>query len=302
MRLINKLLRALHNGFNRDPGAVPVLQLEQTSGHYQLRLEDSTLTLDYDNLPQTTWDLNQDTLTYAQLAEDLTAYFSTVTWVDIGQAGRATRTVARLDTSGTSIVISSYSATVWLVMDSYTSPLIAAKAAISDMLAQIFLHTAEVNWLDEWGSYLGFVRQTQEADSTYLQRMINALLKPKCNNIALELILSEHYDLTTQVTDDVKKPGVFNAVMSFDLLGADDNPKTALANATALINTVKAAGTKLGAFELVANRTLQDSVTTSLMDNAGITQTIVHYYDGTYLHNGAIHYQSDFLRETLDDF
>ena len=302
MRLINKLLRALHNGFNRDPGAVPVLQLEQTSGHYQLRLEDNTLTLDYDDLPQTTWDLSQDTLTYAQLAEDLAAYFSTVTWVDIGQAGRATRTMARLDTSDTSYLISRYSATLWTLMDSYTSPLRDAKAAISDMLAQLFLHTAEVNWLDEWASYLGFIRQAQEADSTYRQRMINALLKPKCNNIALELILSEHYDLNTSVTDDLKYPGVFNAIMSFDLLGADDNPKTSLANATALINTVKAAGTKLGAFQLSASRLLQDSVTVSPLDNAGLTQTTVHYYDGTYLHNGAIHYQSDFLRETLDDF
>lgn len=302
MRLIRKLLMALHHGFNRDPKAVPVLQLEHNNGSYQLRLEDDRLTLYYDDLPQTTLDLSEDGQTYVQLADQLSAYFSPVTLVDEGQGNRPTRTIARLDNTGTSYVLSSYSTPLWTVMDSYTSPLIAAKAAIDDMLAQIFFHTAEANWLDEWSRYFGFSRQLQEADSRYRQRMINTLLKPKCNNLALELILSENYDLNTQVTDDWKNPGVFNVVMSFDLLGADETPKTAIANATPLINTVKAAGTKLGAFSLDDSRSMLDAVSVSAIDEAGLTQTIVYFYDGTYLHNGVIHYQTYILRETLDDF
>ena len=150
------------------------------------------------------------------------------------------------------------------------------------------------------------LRSTQAFEYAYsLESWASKILRDEL----LENQLDSYDDNWSQPLPETAIPGGTITAQLYDLQGrfnlnnlADDNPKTALANATVLINTVKAAGTKLGAFELVANRTLQDSVTTSLMDNAGITQTIVHYYDGTYLHNGAIHYQSDLLRETLDDF
>lgn len=74
-------------------------------------------------------------------------------------------------------------------MRTYGWELDEQKKNIRDAERQMYMHSAEDDWLDYWcRDHFGISRLAGEADSSYLQRVVNDLARENQNNVALELI------------------------------------------------------------------------------------------------------------------
>lgn len=302
MFLVRKLLSALHDGFGREPLPVPVITISHTNPKLTLMLDSPVLSINKAGAEQFSLDLTGETLTVDDVADALIGYFPSLIITDNGQGPRPARTIIAVETLEDNgrlhITLFTYSSLTWTLLDTFSRPLEAAKRAIGDMLEQLYLHSSEDIWLDEWGGYFGIRRENKEVDADYLDRIMREILKPKCNNVAIELALSNEQALDLTITDDPEAQGVFNACLPYNLLSSK-TPLTFVSNAVVLINKIKAAGTKLGSVRLIGS-TLADTVKPAT-DTAGIELAKHHYYNGQYKHKGLIQYQLETHTEILHD-
>ena len=359
MLLSNTLLKAMYTGLNKESLAVPVLSIDNTDKTVKVLIKtepygQKTLIVTQDEITQISIDLTQKQLTFNDLADQFNQYFGSNNIsiiIDRNQLIRSLRTLVAIDYDKelSQYTLSSYTSLLWIILDTYALELEAAKAAINEAIKQVYLHLSESNWLDEWASYFDFNRNVfkKETDDTFRDRMIDSIIRPKCNNIALEITLSDYYDQDTKVVDatgesvnnapprvwdklifhyyngrcgyydgsinykpsistetdlssDSTLPtaGIFNVEMPFDLLGAADKTEFII-NATKLINKIKAAGTKLGAFKLISTSPLSDTVELELIEAAQVSIVMSHYYNNTWRYNGKIMYKPDLTNEVL---
>lgn len=357
MLLSNTLLKAMYTGLNKDSLEVPVLSIDNTDKTVNVLIKTEpyghkTLIVTQDEITQISIDLTQKQLTFNYLVDQFSQYFgfNNISIIDHNQLIRSLRTLVAIDydEETSQYTLSSYTSLLWIILDTYALELEAAKKAINEAIKQVFLHLSQENWLDEWANYFGFNRNVfkKETDDTFRDRMIDSIIRPKCNNIALEITLSDYYDQHTKVVDATGtsvnnappiawdkliffyyngrysydgsiyyKPsthtyteqssestlptaGIFNVEMPFDLLGSEDKDEF-IANATRLINAIKAAGTQLGVFSLINNSPLTDTVELELTEAAQVTIVMSHYYNNTWLYNGQIMYKPDLTNEVL---
>ena len=69
--------------------------------------------------------------------------------------------------------------------------------------AQLYMDTAEDDWLDYWGSFFKNPRYPNEADPTYAQRIANQIIQASQNNVALEIIIKRALGVDVDVVDAV---------------------------------------------------------------------------------------------------
>lgn len=83
--------------------------------------------------------------------------------------------------------------TNWLYsyVDSTGIELVEARLQVANAIAQMTVPTASENWLDEQGSYFGVLRLQGESDAAYRVRIIQRILRPIANNVAIQEILKE---------------------------------------------------------------------------------------------------------------
>lgn len=82
-----------------------------------------------------------------------------------------------------------YTNLLWAYIETVGAELGAAKAQIPNMLAQMTVPTAEDEWLDEHGSYYLVPRRADELDAAYAARMVQQVLQPKGNNVAIAMVI-----------------------------------------------------------------------------------------------------------------
>ena len=88
----------------------------------------------------------------------------------------------------------------WL--DAEAVELEQARIAITEMLRQMTVTTAESEWLDELGGYYAVPRNFGETDGRYGPRIITEVLRPRGNNICIEDAISAAVDrYSVTVTD-----------------------------------------------------------------------------------------------------
>lgn len=178
-----------------------------------------------------------------------------------------------------------FTSAIWAIGESMGVELQAASDASDAALLCAALNTATSTWLDLWGSYFGIPRNDGELDPAYATRIVVEVLRPRCNNIAIGMALSEVFGQTVTVTDALiwgpafplfdgatdfdgthtyqvaPQPiyGEFDVGIGYDLLGGVD-PLVYLTLVTLLISKLKAAGTYLRNLSLTASE-IEDTVT-----------------------------------------
>jgi hypothetical protein len=290
MQLTQTLLGYLNRVFNKDPAQVLAMQFTH---QYPMtwQVQDGVLTTSVQNglvSGNLTIDLTQ--YTFAQLVNYIAAQPGYITPY-LAPSMANVSAAALLDASG-SVTPSeppqpmyAYTSVLWAYLECSAAELELAAAQIQNLPLEMSTTTADTIWLDTLGSYYKVPRNPGEEDSAYGPRIIASVLRPMSNNVAIEMAISTFTGQDTTVTD-VVIPGVagasynsvyehngaieYNAVYSpayglfdveygYDLLNGQD-PTSFAQTISALINTLRAAGTHLRSLTLTGSN-LSDALT-----------------------------------------
>lgn len=204
MRLLNKLLDALHSGFDKSPRQVIAFRLRHTSGDFRWQVQGDHLQ-GFDG-PLALFDVDLRLHTIRSLTTWLAAQpgvevrLGALESVDVSARCLLEGAGAMAKSNGD--VVHAYTALLWSLTGAFVDALTDAKAAIDEMLAQMTVPTAAGNWLDEWGSYFGVPRlPTGELDERYATRIIAEVLRPRSTNKGMELALTARFGQTCKVED-----------------------------------------------------------------------------------------------------
>jgi hypothetical protein len=283
MLLTQTLLGYLNRVFNKSPAQVMAMQFTHV---YPMtwQVQDGILTTQVQN-GQTggnlTIDLSQ--YTFAQLVNYIAAqpgYITPYMAPSMANVGAA----ALLDASGSVTPtdppqpLYAFTSVLWAYLDANAAELELAAAQIKNLPLEMSTTTADTIWLNVLGNYYNVPRNPNESDSAYGPRIIASVLRPMSNNVAMEIAITTFTGQNTIVTD-VVLPGVtgdsyngqytyngainhdsantpiyglFDVQYGYDLLHGQD-PTTFAATVSALINTLRAAGTHLRNLELVGS-------------------------------------------------
>jgi hypothetical protein len=98
----------------------------------------------------------------------------------------------------------------WSYLDAASIELVAAQKQIGEMLKQMSVPTASEVWLDEIGRYYGVSRRIEfanlvEDDPTYAARILWEVLRPRSNNVAIQMAIKAISGVNCQVIDTARK-------------------------------------------------------------------------------------------------
>lgn len=91
---------------------------------------------------------------------------------------------------------------LWLEMATYGRMLDEQAARLGILEDQFYPDTASEHWLDYWGRDLfGIPRDDGEDDTAYARRMVNEILRPVPNNVALEKAIEDATGIGCTISD-----------------------------------------------------------------------------------------------------
>lgn len=202
----------------------------------------------------------------------------------IQQPERVMSATVLLDGSGNGGPVMAYSSLIWSIGEALSRELDRARLAGGGALVEANLATATGEWLDLWGQHFGIARLLGEGDDEYSRRIVVEVIRPRCNNVAMEVALGEAFGQAVTVTDvqewggaspvfdgtvdydgtanfDASAApiyGLFDVSVGFDLLGGQQ-PADYLETVRAVVDRMRAAGTYLRALVL-SDSVLSDQV------------------------------------------
>lgn len=192
MRLTDKLIGYLHQVFSKDPDASLALRLRY-DGVMTWRIEDGVLTTNVTGGSGTALSVDLSAYTIGELVTYLTLQAGyTVQSANIGLFDLSA--LALLDGDGdqgasNGDYLMAYGSLMRAWLDAEAVELEQARIAITEMLRQMTVTTAESEWLDELGGFYAVPRNSGETDARYGPRIIAEVLRPRGNNIAIEMAI-----------------------------------------------------------------------------------------------------------------
>lgn len=275
MNLVQKLLGLLHRVFDPDPEKFLALRILYDGDSMVWTVADSTLTTSVVGGSGGNLSINLVDYTFRQLIDYIAAQtgYAVTTSASSERLSLSSRTL--IDGTGNPATsngdhLYAYSSLLWVFFGAVASELRAARAQIPQAIRQMTVTEASDDWIDELGGYYGVKRQQGESDASYGPRIIAEVVRPRCNNIAMEAAISLYTGQATKVTDVViygasfpkydgtifrnsvyqyqsqsaPQYGLFDVEYGYDLLGGDD--VTDFSNRVkGIIDTLRAAGTHL---------------------------------------------------------
>lgn len=274
MRLTQKLLSFIHRVFDKDP--LPFLALRlQYDGGLTWQVADGVLSTTVTGGSGQNLAISLADYRLGELANFIGVQPGyAIAYVDRSELSLLSSRVL-IDGSG-DIALSNgdhlygYQSPLWSYMEAQSNELEQAETQIGEMLKQMSTTTASDVWLDELGGYYGVPRLQGEMDGSYGPRIIAEVLRPRSNNVALEMAISAYTGQPTTVSDVIEYGptfplyngaierdsthfynasaapiyGLFDVVYAYDLLNGSD--QTAFAQTViGIINRYRAAGTHM---------------------------------------------------------
>lgn len=232
MKLTQKLLGYLNRAFSRDPVQFLALRINYAGGMVW-KIEDAVLTTTVTGGIGENQTVQLSGYNIAQLAN----LFSALPGYSVSYqiADTASTLSARILMDGTGDQDQSngdhlyaYTSLTWAYLEASAYELKNAREQIYQMLRQMVVGTAEDEWLDEIGDYYNVKRQNGEIDATYGPRIIYEVIRPRNNNKAIELAISQATGGLPSKVTDVTIPGDISPLYNGDI----DHDGTRLYNAT----------------------------------------------------------------------
>lgn len=289
MKLTSRLLGLLNRVFDIDPERFLALRLNYSGTSMTWAISDGVLTTTVSDGPGAALSVDLSQYTIRSLVDYLSAQPGYSVAFLTGQNSGLSALVL-MDGSGDQGAsngdhLYGYSSLLWAIMEPAASELTDAQAQVLEAPKQMSVATAEDIWLDEIGSYFGVLRNSGEVDTAYGPRIVAEVVRPKCNNVAIEKAISYYTGQATTVRDvtvygaafpkynsaitrnsaynyqpsAVPQYGLFDVEYGYDLLG-DQSPTAFAATITSIINRIRAAGTHMRSLLLKAS-TISDDFT-----------------------------------------
>lgn len=206
MRLTPKLLSFLPRFLQKDPDRFLALRLRYRWGAMKWTVSDAVLTTTVEGGSGQALSVDLTQYTLVELVDYLAAQPGyLVVYADNSERAQLSARVL-LDGNGDQDAsngdhLYGYTSLLWAYLEAQAVELQEAKAQIDEAIAQMSTRTASGEWLDEWGSYYGVPRRPGEMDESYGPRIIAAILRPRGNNVAIEMAISEYTGQETRVRD-----------------------------------------------------------------------------------------------------
>lgn len=280
MRLLQKLLGRLNRVFDVDPNRFLALRFDSTAGPMRWRVADARLTTSGVTSPAQPLDIDLTGYTIAGLANLISALPGYEVHFQAPPDLATLSARCLIDGSGNPADsngdhLYGYASLTWSYMEAVALELGQAETQIPEAIKQLSIGTAEGAWLDEIGSYYGVPREIGETDAVYGPRIVAEVLRPRCNNVAIEAALLTYTGQAATVRDvtlpaDVVpvydgtwdhdgtinhgpsvalRYGLFDVEYSQDVFSGGDS-SAFTASVRAVIERMRAAGTQLRALVL----------------------------------------------------
>lgn len=289
MLLTQKLFGYLHRIFNQDPKPFLAMRL-QYAGGMTWNVTDGVLTTTVSGGPGQSLTVNLADYTLYGLVD----YFAGQAGYDVVYADQTElahlSALVLLDGAGDIAQdngdhLYAYTSLLYALMEANAIELDDARAQIAAMLQQMVVQTATGEFLDDLGNRFGVPRQVNEADSDYGPRILNEVMRPRGNNVALAEDISNltgqpvtvddysyygnpPYEYNSQYTFNgalnYQQPvipiyGLFDVTYGYDLESGQD-PTTYAQTVADLVNKYRDAGTHLHTLKL-SGSVLMDAFT-----------------------------------------
>lgn len=206
MKLTQKLLGFLHRVFDKDPVQFLAFRLSYVGGSMSWKVADGVLTTTVDGGPGENLTVDLSDYTVRDLVPYLAAQPGYVVLSMDGSenadlSARVLLDDARSIDQSNGDHLYGYTSFLFSYLEAQAVELQAAEVQIRQALRQMNTKTAEGEWQDEHGSYLGVPRLQDEPDSQYGPRMIAEILRPRGNNVAIEMAITAFTGQDTKVVD-----------------------------------------------------------------------------------------------------
>lgn len=193
MRLTQKLLGYIHRIFSNDPDSFLAIRIRY-DGDMVWTVSDRVLTTSVTGGSGTNLTINLADHSIRTLVDYINAQPGYSVPFSCAEPERSLSAAVLLDGSNNQGAsngdhLSGYTSLLHAYMESAAIELKEAKLAIAEMIKQMSVPTAEGEWLDEIGSYYHVPRLAGETDALYGPRIIVEVLRPRGNNIAIEMAI-----------------------------------------------------------------------------------------------------------------
>ncbi len=340
MLLTQTLLGFLNRVFDKDPGEFLALRMRYPAGDMTWVISDGVLTASVVGGVGQGFTADLSDYTLQSLSEFIAGQTGfTVVYADTSEAQQLSALVL-IDSSGDQSQsngdhLYGYTSLLWSYMEANAAELELAADQIEQLPAQMSIPTADTYWLSFLGNFYGIPKGTinvvpsgggasvpvPEPDTIYGPRIVQTVLAPRGNNVAIEMAISpiiggqpilvtdapitsagtpqynsaisyngaHEYNVTTQGSY-----GLFDVEYGFDLLGSETLTDFET-RVKAVIEQFRDGGTHLREINLLPS-VINDSAPDPT-DGASLTVATTNFYSGGALHDGVLTY-SGFSSET----
>lgn len=185
--MLNRLLDATYSAFDRDAHPNAAFRAQHAYG-LKWAIRDRVLTAQTETgTPLAVIGLRGKTID--QVVELLAGVGCAIVYQNPELSSRAADSLiagsgAQSQSNGDLFAV--YDSLLYSVLDAYAVALEDANVDVEAAIRQLYLGTAEGEWIDEWGSYFGLPREDGEADEEYRVRLLVETLRPRVNALAIE--------------------------------------------------------------------------------------------------------------------
>lgn len=289
--MITRLLNRLHRVFNKDPQSTPVVRLDIYAAGAGIEVTANVISFADAALPLDGITLNDLVGNINGLNADVVA--TLLPGVDGTLLAKGLHSTAdQIATDEGSVLLSYPTSLLYKEAQVYSWALADQLAQCQAAERQLYMNSAEDDWLDFWGNiYFDVPRYANEPDANYVVRIKNELFRATQNNIALAQIVKDALGMDVKIRDampnlseiepaqQANAPGRFLLDMGLPANMSDADATVLVGRIKDLIRKYKAAGTDFLDVPLrkLSQPTEQMNITESVAIGitAGINETFI---------------------------
>lgn len=185
--MLDRLLDSTYSAFDKDPNAQIAFRMRHPAG-LAWKVRDRVLTASTEaGAPLAVIALREKTID--GVVELLAAAGCEIVYQSAEYSGRAADSLlagSGRQSASDGDAFRVYDSTLYSMLDAYAQALEDADVDIAAAIRQLYLGTAEGEWIDEWGGYYGLQRDQGELDDDYRVRILVETLRPRVNAIAIQ--------------------------------------------------------------------------------------------------------------------
>lgn len=184
--MLEKLLSSVYSALDKSPEPKIAIRAQHADG-IKWSIAKRNLTLGTET-GANLGSVDLDSLTISGLADWLIQKGCSVLYRNTDLAERSASVL--LSGSGNQSqsngnAFEAYDSLLWSLLDSYAYELEGASDNIGEALLQLGIKTASGEWLDYWGEYFGFPRESR-SDAVYREYIVEETLRNRDNALAIE--------------------------------------------------------------------------------------------------------------------